>query len=118
MAGQAPVGVMVVSGLAVGATIPQLDALSAARWAALLRSNWATELPRAFSLESLSNGTAYLVGPVVVSAVGGSGHPRTGSLLAAVLIVAGGLILAAQRQTAPPAAPRVRSVRSSEPHAG
>jgi len=102
-----PVGVMVASGVAVGATIPQLGALSAARWAALLRRDRHAELSRAFSLESLSNGTAYLIGPVVVSAVGASGHPRTGSLLAATLILGGGLIFHAQRETAPPPTPRV-----------
>jgi len=107
VARHAPVGVMVAGGVAVGATIPQLGALSAARWAALLRSDRLAELPRAFALESLSNGTAYLVGPVVVSAVGASGHPRTGSLLAAALIVGGGLIFDAQRETAPPPAPLV-----------
>jgi hypothetical protein len=114
VAGQAPVWVMVTGGVAVGATIPQLGALSAARWAALLRGDRTAELPRAFSLESLSNGAAYLVGPVVVSAVGASGHPRTGSLLAAALIVGGGLIFAAQRETAPPPAPAVAKTTPRE----
>jgi hypothetical protein len=115
VARQAPVGVMVAGGVAVGATIPQLGALSAARWAALLRGHRAAELPRAFALESLSNGAAYLVGPVVVSAVGASGHPRAGSLLAAALIVGGGLIFAAQRETAPPPAP-APAVAGTTPH--
>lgn len=107
VAGHTPVAVMVAGGVAAGATIPQLGAHSAARWAALLRSDRAVELPRAFSLESLSNGAAYLVGPVVVSAFGASGNPRTGSLVAAALIVGGGGIFAAQRETAPPPAPTV-----------
>ncbi|MET9001064.1 MFS transporter [Amycolatopsis sp. NPDC004169] len=83
-----------------GAAVPQLGALSAARWAHLLRETDA--LPAAFSLESLANATAFLLGPVLVTALGAAGFAAVASTLAAALVVGGGAALAAQRRTAPP----------------
>jgi len=97
-----PVWSLAAGGGLAGATIPQLGALSAARWSCLLHGDAAAALPTAFSLESLSNGTAYLAGPVLVSAVAATGQPALGTVLAAALIVGGGLALAAQHRTAPP----------------
>ncbi|MEU6392015.1 MFS transporter [Streptomyces sp. NPDC046939] len=95
----------VVGATLAGASLPQLSALSAARWSTLLRGTpYESALPRAFTLEALANGLSFLSGPALVSAVGAAGHPRLGSLLAAVLVVGGGLALAAQRRTAPPVA--------------
>jgi hypothetical protein len=96
-----PDWLMTAGGVLAGATIPQLGALSAARWAALLRDGRATELPTAFALESLANELAYLAGPALVSILGASGYPAAGTVLAAVLVVAGGMCFAAQRRTAP-----------------
>jgi Major Facilitator Superfamily len=107
--------VMMAGGILVGATIPQLGALSAARWVALLRDEQAAALPTAFALESLANELAYLAGPALVSILGASGYPAVGTMLAATLVVAGGLCFAAQRRTAPPpsaAAERHRGGRS------
>ncbi|WP_406498451.1 MFS transporter [Streptomyces sp. NBC_01604] len=91
-----------VAGVLVGATLPQLGALSAARWSALLSGERAAALPTAFALEALANGVSYLAGPALVSVLGAAGHPGTGVLLAAALVVGGGLALAAQRRTMPP----------------
>jgi hypothetical protein len=98
-----PNWLMTLGGILTGATIPQLGALSAARWAALLRDERAAALPTAFALESLANEVAYLAGPALVSILGASGYPAAGTVLAATLIVAGGLCFAAQRRTVPPA---------------
>jgi len=98
-----PDWLMTAGGVLAGATIPQLGALSAARWAALLRDGRAAALPTAFALESLANELAYLAGPALVSILGASGYPAAGTVLAATLVVAGGLCFAAQRRTAPPA---------------
>jgi MFS family permease len=87
-----------------GAVVPQLGALSGARWAHLLRGERSAELPSAFSLESLANATGYLLGPVLVAALGAAGHPALASALAAALILGGGGALGAQRRTAPPPA--------------
>ncbi|MEV2230664.1 MFS transporter [Streptomyces phaeochromogenes] len=91
-----------VAGVLVGATLPQLSALSAARWSALLSGERAASLSTAFALEALANGVSYLAGPALVSVLGAAGHPGTGVLLAAALVVGGGLALAAQRRTIPP----------------
>jgi hypothetical protein len=96
-----PDWLMTAGGVLVGATIPQLGALSAARWAALLRDERAAALPTAFALESLANELAYLAGPTLISVLGASGYPAVGTVLAATLVVAGGLCFAAQRRTAP-----------------
>jgi MFS family permease len=113
-----PDWLMTAGGVLAGATIPQLGALSAARWAALLRDERAAALPTAFALESLANELAYLAGPALVSILGASGYPAAGPVLAATLVVAGGLCFAAQRRTAPPAsgaAERHRTGRSLLP---
>ena len=103
VAARAPDWLMLAAGLLGGATIPQLGALSATRWAALLRDGRAAALPTAFALESLANELAYLAGPALVSILGASGYPAAGSMLAATLVVTGGLCFAAQRGTAPAA---------------
>ena len=102
VAARTPDWLMAAGGVLVGATIPQLGALSAARWAALLRDERAAALPTAFALESLANELAYLAGPALISVLGASGYPAVGTVLAATLVVAGGLCFAAQRRTAPP----------------
>jgi hypothetical protein len=107
---------LALGGVLVGASVPQLGAMSAARWAALLRTGQAAELPTAFAVESVSNAVAYLVGPTLVSALAAAGHPAVGTALAASLTVAGGLVFAAQRGSAPPpttdGATRARAGRS------
>ena len=70
-----PDWLMTAGGVLVGATIPQLGALSPARWAALLRDERAAALPAAFVLESLANELAYLAGPALVTILGASGYP-------------------------------------------
>ena len=92
---------LITAATCAGAVVPQLGALSAARWAHLLRGERADELPTAFSLESLANAAAFLLGPVLVSALGAAGDPIVATLIAAALILGGGGALAAQRRTAP-----------------
>ncbi len=113
-----PDWVMMAGGALAGATIPQIGALSAARWAALLGDGQTAALSTAFALEAMANEAAFLVGPALVSILGATGHPALGTTLAGALVVAGGLCFAAQRRTAPPtaaasgAAARHRAVRS------
>lgn len=96
----ASLGTLVAIGALVGGSIPQLGALTTARWAWLLDGHPA--LSSAFAAESLSNGIGYLVGPIVVGTVAAFVHPAMGSVLAGALIVGGGGALAALRATAPP----------------
>jgi hypothetical protein len=101
VAAGAPDWQLTAGGVLAGASIPQLGALSAARWAALLGDDQAAALPTAFALESLSNEVAYLAGPALVSVLGATGRPTLGTMLAGALVVGGGLCFAAQRRTAP-----------------
>ncbi|WP_243869098.1 MFS transporter [Streptomyces liangshanensis] len=110
-----PHGPMAAAGAFAGATVPQLGALSAARWTALLQGDRPEALPSAFALESLGNGLCYLAGPALVTTVGVRTDPAHGVALATTLVVGGGLALAAQRRTAPAtagAAERRRAGRS------
>ncbi|MFJ2018990.1 MFS transporter [Streptomyces nodosus] len=101
VAADASAALLTLGGALVGAGVPQLGAMSAARWAALLRTDRAAELPTAFALESISNAVAYLVGPTLVSALAAAGCPTVAMVLAASLSVAGGLALAMQPGSAP-----------------
>ncbi|MGD0609404.1 MAG: MFS transporter [Streptosporangiaceae bacterium] len=94
----------IIAATCAGAVVPQLGALSAARWAHLLRGERAGELPTAFSLESVANATAFLLGPVLVTSLGAAGDATLASAIAAALILGGGGALAAQGRTAPPPA--------------
>ena len=98
----------IVAATCAGAAVPQLGALSGARWAHLLRGGRADELLSAFSLESLANATAFLLGPVLVTALGAAGHAALASGIAAALILGSGTALAAQRRTAPRPAHRAQ----------
>lgn len=101
----APTAALVAGGALVGGSVPQLGALSSARWVALLRGE-RDELTAAFSLESVANALAYLLGPVLVSSLAQAGDPVLGTALAACLVAAGSLGLAALRGSAPVPDPR------------
>lgn len=79
----------------------KLGALSGARWAHLLRDGRDDELPTAFSLESLANASAFLLGPVLVTALGAAGAAPLASALATALVLGGGGALTLQTRTAP-----------------
>ncbi|ADI03373.1 major facilitator superfamily MFS_1 [Streptomyces bingchenggensis BCW-1] len=93
--------VMIAAAICAGAAVPQLGALSAARWVHLLREERTGELPTAFSLESFANATAFLLGPVLVTALGAADDAALASAISAALILVGGGALATQRRTAP-----------------
>jgi predicted MFS family arabinose efflux permease len=102
----------IAAATAAGAAVPQLGALSSARWAHLLRGGRDDELPAAFSLESLANAGGFLLGPVLVTSLGAAGDATMASITATVLILGGGGALALQTRTAPPPA------RAHAEHAG
>lgn len=97
-----PTWSIVVGGVLMGSTIPQLGALSATRWSAMLPGRHSELLHSAFALEAIANGAAYLIGPGVVSVLGASGYAVVGTAIAGGLIASGGLALSLQRRTAPP----------------
>ncbi|WP_317447155.1 MFS transporter [Streptomyces collinus] len=116
VAADAPDPLLTLGGALAGAGVPQLGAMSAARWAALLRTDRAAELPTAFALESIANAVAHLVGPMAITALAAAGHPAVGTVLAVSLSVAGGLVLASRRATAP--TPRTGGDAAPTPRTG
>ncbi|MFD6422395.1 MFS transporter [Streptomyces sp. NPDC060198] len=100
----APTVALMAAGLAAGATIPQIGALSSARWSALLRGGAEpadSALAPAFALETLSNEAAFLLGPALAVLAATRLHPAAGTVLAGALVVGAGLVFAALRGTAP-----------------
>lgn len=102
--GHGPMRRLMLAAILAGASVPQMGALSAARWSALLHGS--PLLPAAFSLEALSNAVAFLAGPTIAVTLATTVWPAAGSALAATLVVGGGAIFAAQRRTAPPVSHR------------
>lgn len=95
---------MIGSGALLGATLPQLGALTAARWSHVLGDTPA--LSAGYAADSLGNGIAFLVGPALVGVFAALVHPALGSAVAALLVVGSGAALARLRHTAPPPAAR------------
>lgn len=95
-----PAAVVVALGSAVGATVPQLGAFTAARWSH--RVHDPTLLGRAFGWEAVANSTAFLLGPVLVAVVAGSGRPGVAVALSGVLVCGATVGLAGLRGSAPP----------------
>ncbi|GAB3943115.1 MFS transporter [Kribbella albertanoniae] len=108
---QSSLWVLVTAGVLAGASLPQLGAQTSARWSYALRGS--PLLSSAFTLEALSIGIAFLVGPALVGLVSSLWSPVAGSALATGLVLAGGFTLAAQRRTAPPPVGRGQQVSSS-----
>jgi len=100
---QAPLWTLFVTGGALGGTMPSLGAMVRARWSHLLGGT--ALLHTAFSFESVVDEVIFITGPVIVTLLATGAHPSAGIGAAAVLAVAGTLLLAAQRRTEPPARP-------------
>ena len=97
----APLWLLCANAAAMAATVPPLGAVSAARWVSLLEHEEHDRMRTAFSLEAVANSVVFLVGPVVVSALGAYGNASVGILTAAGLIFLASTFLAVQRRTAP-----------------
>lgn len=103
---RAPVWTLFVTGGALGGTMPSLGAMVRARWSHLLSGT--PLLHTAFSFESVADELIFITGPVIVTLLATETRPAAGIAAAAVLAIAGTLLLAAQRRTEPPVSPRVR----------
>jgi MFS family permease len=111
----APLAVLAAAGACLGATVPQVGALAAARWSHMLGSRERDRplLSTAFAMEALGNEASFLVGPALVGTLSATVDPVLGTVTAAVLVVGGGLALALQTRTQPPA--RSRGVDRESP---
>ncbi|MFI9624979.1 MFS transporter [Streptomyces sp. NPDC052042] len=93
---------------AATATTPNTGGMSRARWSHLHRDDPAA-LHTANSFEQAVDELCFMLGPALAALLCGSLFPEAGTLIGAVLLMTGVLILAAQRATEPPVAPRTRA---------
>ncbi|MYX98688.1 MFS transporter [Streptomyces sp. SID486] len=92
------------------ATTPNIGGLSRARWAHLLRDEPGA-LHTANAFEQAADELCFMLGPVLASFLAGALFPEAGTLVGAVLLLAGMVLFTAQRATEPP--PRARSKAAS-----
>ncbi|MET7682753.1 MFS transporter [Streptomyces sp. NPDC005423] len=92
---------------AATATTPNTGGMSRARWAHLLAGD-AGALHTANSFEQAADELCFLLGPALAAFLSGTLFPEAGMLVAALLLLTGMLVFAAQRATEPPPRPSVR----------
>jgi len=88
---------------ATGASAPDLGSAVRARWRALVDQK---RMHTAFALESVSDESAFVVAPPVVTLLAASVHPAAGLAIALAFGLLGGLVLLTQTRTEPPRAQR------------
>ena len=103
----APAPVLVLSALLAGACVPPVSGVVRALWARLVREE---DLPTAYSLESIVVELCFVSGPLLVAGLTAVAGPSAAVLAGAVLVLTGGLWLAAT--------PAVRAVVPHERPAG
>ncbi|MFF3768064.1 MFS transporter [Streptomyces sp. NPDC001922] len=98
--GQAPLWTLFAAAVPTGASVPQVGPMVRARWAAKLDGHPLMSTAAAF--ESVTDELTFVIGPVLATALCTGVHPAAGLVAEAALTLAGGLLFAAQRRTAPP----------------
>jgi MFS family permease len=101
---RAPLGVVVVSSVLAGVTMPSIGSMVRARWSALLAGT--ARLHTAFSLESVADEIIFMVGPVIVALLATDVYPAAGLAAALLLCLVGTVLFTAQRRTEPAPRPR------------
>ncbi|MDG4864768.1 MFS transporter [Streptomyces sp. T-3] len=97
-----PLWVLFLAAVPVGASVPQVGPMVRARWVSVLdRPGRSPLLSTAAAFESVTDEFTFVVGPVLATALCTWVHPGAGLAAEAVLILAGGLLFAAQRGTQP-----------------
>ncbi|MCX6459822.1 MAG: MFS transporter [Actinobacteria bacterium] len=95
----APTAVLVLLAILGGAFQPNVGSMVRARWAAMLSGT--PQLGIAFALESVLDEVIFILGPVLATGLAIGVSPGAGLIAAAVLVIIGGLSLAAQHRTQP-----------------
>jgi len=98
-----PIALAYVFAAAGGGTLPSIGSAVRARWTHLLTGTG--ELSTAFALESVVDEFVYMVGPVLVTVLATLWSPAAGLAVAVLACVAGTWLLAARRDSEPPAHP-------------
>ncbi|MFI1965666.1 MFS transporter [Streptomyces pathocidini] len=96
----APLWALFAAAVPTGASLPQVGPMVRARWAANLDNGPLMTTAAAF--ESVTDELTFVIGPVLATALCTGVHPAAGLAAEGVLTLAGGLLFAAQRRTAPP----------------
>ncbi len=101
---RAPLWTLFVTAAVFLSAMPSLGSMVRSRWSALLGDS--PLLETAFSFESVADELIFVTGPALVTILATQVLPVAGIAVAAVLAVAGTLLLAVQRRTEPAAGPR------------
>jgi len=88
---------------AAAGCIPSMPAMTRARWTLIFRGK--PELNTAFSLESVLDEMAFIVGPPISVGLSVALFPEAGPLIAAIMLVIGVTIFVLQKETEPPVQP-------------
>ncbi|MFH9065453.1 MFS transporter [Streptomyces coeruleorubidus] len=91
---------------AATATTPNTGGMSRARWAYLLAGD-AKALHTANSFEQAADELCFMLGPVLAAFLCGAFFPEAGTLVGAVLLLAGMLLFTTRRATEPPVRARI-----------
>ncbi|MBA2738327.1 MAG: MFS transporter [Nocardioidaceae bacterium] len=94
-----PIGWTCLAAAAGGACFPPYGSAVRARWAHAVHER--SQLRTAFALEGSADEAVFVVGPVLVTLLATSVHPAAGLAASIGCGLAGGLLLAGQRSTAP-----------------
>ena len=98
--------------MVAGGAFPQVGACVRTRWSHVLDER--AEIDTAYALESSVDEVVFITGPILITVIATTWSPVLALATAIVAGTAGTLFFAAQRATAPPAAPRVRGT-SAQP---
>ena len=101
---EAPLAVTLITALGVGLGFSSAGAAVRARWSHRLRGN--SLLNTAFAWEAVLDEVVFIVGPVLATFLATAIHPALGLAAGGVVGLLGAFVLAAQRGTEPPRAPR------------
>ena len=100
-----PLGCLVALAAVLGASVPQVGALSASRWRQAVGGT--SRMSTALSLEAALNDVTFMIGPILVTTLSAMITDVAGLILSAALVVAGLLVLLSRQESEPP--PQVRS---------
>lgn len=102
-----PLAVTLAAAFGVGIGFSSAGSCVRARWSQRLKDS--PLLQTAFALEAVLDEVVFIVGPVLVTLLATAIHPALGVSVSAVVGLVGAVLLAVQRSTQPPPAPRDRT---------
>lgn len=97
----APAWVLFAAAMPAGATVPQIGPMVRSRWAVAVQDSRSPLMATAAAFESVTDEFTFVIGPVLATALCTGVHPAAGLIAESALTLAGGLLFAAQRRTAP-----------------